>query len=213
MRARRQDDAMRFRKPLRTARESRWAPVCQEAVYEMRERPLAVGLQDQAANRLELLWLRARVVSVKEKARVTCQVRIGKTSASEPLMKRRKSKVMSKPGSSGCPGISVEDTCLLSTRHPALRRRESEFRLVHGTWEPVVSMPREKFKWRPHESESTDARHRGGMARSSVEGCVMRPEQRGHATRVSVSRSTVLAGGTRGWNKSVLYERWVVGAV
>ncbi len=32
-------------------------------------RPLAVGLQDQAANRLKLLWSRARVVSVKEKAR------------------------------------------------------------------------------------------------------------------------------------------------
>jgi hypothetical protein len=47
--------------------------------------PLAAGLQDQAANRLELLWLRARVVSVKEKARKTCQVRVGKTSASEPL--------------------------------------------------------------------------------------------------------------------------------
>ena len=42
-------------------------------------------MQDQAANRLELLWLRARVVSVKEKARKTCQVRVGKTSASEPF--------------------------------------------------------------------------------------------------------------------------------
>lgn len=56
----------------------------------MRDRPLAAGLQDQAANRLELLWLRARVVSVKEKARETCQVGVGKTSVSEPLMKRRK---------------------------------------------------------------------------------------------------------------------------
>ncbi len=81
-----------------------------KAMCEMRERPLAAGLQDQAANRLELLWLRARVVSVKEKARKTCQVRVGKTSASEPLMKRRKTKVMSKPGSIGCPGISVGGT-------------------------------------------------------------------------------------------------------
>ena len=32
-------------------------------------RPLAAGLQDQAANRLKLLWSRARVVRVKEKAR------------------------------------------------------------------------------------------------------------------------------------------------
>ncbi len=97
-----------------------------KAVYEMRERPLAAGLQDQAANHLELPWSRARVVSVKEKARETCQVRIGKTSASEPLMKRRKAKVMSKPGTVGCPGTSVGETCLLPARHPAFRRRESD---------------------------------------------------------------------------------------
>jgi hypothetical protein len=172
--------------------------VCQEAVYEMRERPLAAGLQDQAANRLELLWSRARVVSVKEKARNTCQVRVGKTSASEPLMKRRKARVMSKPGSSGCPGISAGDTCLLPARHPALRRRESDVRLVHGTWEPVVSMSREKSKWRPHKDQSTDARHRDGTARSSDEGCVMRSERRGRVTHVSPRGSTAKAGGIRG---------------
>ncbi len=43
-----------------------------KAVYEMRERPLAAGLQDQAANHLELPWSRAGVVSVKEKG--TCNV-------------------------------------------------------------------------------------------------------------------------------------------
>ncbi len=164
----------------------------------MRDRSLAAGLQNQAANRLELLWSRARVVSVKEKARATCQVRIGKTSASEPLMKRRKAKVMSKPENTGCSGISAGETCLLPAWHPALRRRESEFRLVHGTWEPVVSMPREKSKWRPHKDQSTDARHRGGTIRSSEEGCVMRPERRGRVTRVSPRGSTAQAGGTRG---------------
>ncbi len=86
-----------------------------KAVYEMRERPLAAGLQDQAANHLELPWSRARVVSVKEKARNTCQVRIGKTSASEPSMKRRKPKVMSKPGSIGCSGISAGETLLTAS--------------------------------------------------------------------------------------------------
>ncbi len=169
-----------------------------KAVYEMRERPLAAGLQDQAANHLELPWSRARVVSVKEKARNTCQVWIGKTSASEPLMKRRKAKMMSKPGSTGCSGISAGETCLLPARHPAFRRRESEFRLVHGTWEPVVSMPREKSKWWTHEDQSTDARHRGGTTRSSEEGCVMRLERRGRATCVSSRGSTAQAGGTRG---------------
>src|SRR6516165_4800059 len=51
--------------------------------------------------------------------------------------------------------------------------------LERGTWEPVASMPREKPKWPTHEGPSTDARHRGGWARSSVEGPVMGLERRG----------------------------------
>ena len=43
----------------------------------------------------------------------------------------------------------------------------------YGTWEPVVSMLREKLKRRTRESKSTDARHRGGVMRSSVERVVM----------------------------------------
>ena len=35
----------------------------------MRDRPLGAGLQELASNRLKLFWSRARVVSVKEKAR------------------------------------------------------------------------------------------------------------------------------------------------
>ena len=51
--------------------------------------------------------------------------------------------------------------------------------LERGTWEPVASMLREKLKWKPHESQSTDAGHRGGWARSSGEGPVMGLERRG----------------------------------
>ena len=40
-------------------------------------------------------------------------------------------------------------------------------------------MLREKLKWRPHKSESTDAGHRGGATRSSVEVSVMEMERRG----------------------------------
>jgi len=47
------------------------------------------------------------------------------------------------------------------------------------TWEPVASMLRETFKWKTHENLSTDARHRGGPARSSDEASVMDVEQRG----------------------------------
>jgi hypothetical protein len=40
-------------------------------------------------------------------------------------------------------------------------------------------MIREKLKWRPHKSESTDAEHRGGLTRSSDEVSVMEMERRG----------------------------------
>ena len=40
-------------------------------------------------------------------------------------------------------------------------------------------MLREKPKWRPHKGESTDAGHRGGATRSSVEVSVMEMERRG----------------------------------
>ena len=43
-------------------------------------RPFAVGLQGQAANHLKLLWPKATVVSVEEKASARCQVWITKVS-------------------------------------------------------------------------------------------------------------------------------------
>jgi len=39
-----------------------------------------------------------------------------------------------------------------------------------GNVEPVVPMVREKFKWRTHKDESTEAEHRDGPLRSSDEG-------------------------------------------
>jgi len=40
-------------------------------------------------------------------------------------------------------------------------------------------MLREKSKWKPHKDQSTDAEHRGGATRSSIEGSVMGLERRG----------------------------------
>jgi hypothetical protein len=40
-------------------------------------------------------------------------------------------------------------------------------------------MIREKFKWRTHENESTDARHGGGAASIREEGSVMELDRRG----------------------------------
>jgi hypothetical protein len=69
-------------------------------------------------------------------------------------------------------------------------------RLLCGTWEPVASMLREKFKWRSHEKESTDARHSGGSSCSSVEGSVMGLERRGW---VSSQQATVNQETGRNW--------------
>jgi len=41
-------------------------------------------------------------------------------------------------------------------------------------------MTRETFKWKPHENLSTEARHWGGVARSSEEAAVMAVERRGY---------------------------------
>jgi hypothetical protein len=45
-------------------------------------------------------------------------------------------------------------------------------------------MVREKLKWRSHKGESTDAGHRGGATRSSVEVFVMKMERRGCVDRL-----------------------------
>ena len=47
-----------------------------------------------------------------------------------------------------------------------------------------VSMLREKSKWRTHKGESTDARHRGGVTRSSDEVSVMGMERRGYIVQL-----------------------------
>ena len=44
-------------------------------------------------------------------------------------------------------------------------------------------MRREKLKWQTHESLSTDAGHRGGVARSSDEASVIDVERRGGTVR------------------------------
>ena len=51
--------------------------------------------------------------------------------------------------------------------------------------EPVVSMRREPFTWRPHKNLSTDARHWDGVARSRDEVAVMAKGRRRAVLSVS----------------------------
>jgi hypothetical protein len=69
-------------------RRERWRKRC---FIKDEGRPLGVGWQEQASNRLKLRWLRACVVSVDGKGGARPrQVRIEETNASEPLMRCRK---------------------------------------------------------------------------------------------------------------------------
>jgi hypothetical protein len=52
-------------------------------------------------------------------------------------------------------------------------------RLLCGTWAPVAPMARETRPWRPHEWESPEAGHRGGVARRREAGAVRARERRG----------------------------------
>ena len=144
-------------------------------------RPLASGDQAQDANRCKLLPLRAVVVSVAERAgRDPAWVRSGETSESEPLMKRQNRRNDVKTGISCCSGISSGG---------ALETGPSGIRLEDGVT-PDQALVRNVGTCRrdakgtaqvggPGEDHSTDARHRGGAARSSDEGSVMELERRG----------------------------------
>src|SRR3954464_11014958 len=94
---------------------------------------------------------------------------------------------MSKPGSSRCPGISAGGDPLTASVASGIKVARVRSWLEQGTWEPVASMLREELKWKTHEGQSTDARHRGGWARSSVEVPVMGMERRGPITLFSSS--------------------------
>jgi hypothetical protein len=97
--------------------------------------PFGVALRGEASNHLKLRWLKTVVVSVEEKASKRRQVGTGKASESEPLTKCRNKQLTSKPGRLKGAGMSLAGSRLLARRCPALRRRESGLRLLHGTWE------------------------------------------------------------------------------
>jgi hypothetical protein len=55
-------------------------------------------------------------------------------------------------------------------------------RVMSARWSPRGRSPRDKYP----VGESTDARHRGGLARSSDEGPVIGPKRRGQAGQVNL---------------------------
>jgi hypothetical protein len=102
-----------------------------------------------------------------------------KVNESESLMRYRNIEDDVKTELKTWRGISQRETCLLRWRHPIQRVARFAWRLLQGTWEPVVGMQREKFKQRTCKNESTNALHRDRLICSSDETSVMEVERRG----------------------------------
>jgi hypothetical protein len=175
--------------------------------------PSVVALQEGAANHPKVRRLRA-VRAERWGKRRACE-RVGydpmKASESEPQMKCRNALDDIKSGecsfsrdeSGGCLFIDQ----VVSGMHAA----RAWVRLLHGTWEPVVSWDDRPVvcdlrlvgrgrtpSGRIREGKSTDARHRGGSSGSSVEGPVMGLERSGRAVQARSSVNHEVVGGTDG---------------
>ena len=141
-------------------------------------------------------------------------MRIGKANASEPPTKCRKRRDDVKTGEESLPRDQRWGDPLTASVASGIKVARVRSWLEQGTWEPVASMPREKPKWKPHEGQSTDARHRGGWACSSVEVPVMGMERRGPITpyrrRVNPAMGRNLAGKRRQSHRFVVKstQRW-----
>ena len=159
--------------------------------------PPGAGLQGQAPNHPMLLCSKDRVVSDGEKADVIRQVSDGKMSASESLLTHRKGfQSLSKRVEVADTRISVDVTCLRSTRQPVFRRHEP----ITG-----LGMERGNLLWGVKGKSqvatttraNTNTHGRGGATRSSDEGAVMALEPRGCVIPSGSTQQLPLAGGRR----------------
>jgi hypothetical protein len=173
--------------------------------------PSAVALQEEAANRPELLRSRVVVVSVVGKVTPRAwQVWITKANASKPLVKCRKS--IGDIKTRACDWFWDESGgCLLTGQVVSgMKVARAWSGLLCGTWEPVAPCPRvasgaciglRSFveartpSSRNCEGESSDAGHRGGPTRSSDEGPVMGLERRGRVVLACLAVNHSWVGG------------------
>ena len=157
--------------------------------------PPGAGLQGQTPNHPMLLRSKGVVVSDGGKADMIRQVCDGKVSESELLLTHRKRfQMLSKRETAQISQISVDITCLWSTRQPVYRQHE----LITG---PDVE--RENLPWNAKGTPQvvttmrvdTDVHGRGGATRSSDEGSVMDLEPRGCIIPFEVFHQLLPAGG------------------
>ncbi len=142
-------------------------------------RPLGGGVQTQPPNRLELLPLRAVVVSVKEKAQRMRQVSVAEMNVSELSMKCRNEPI-SDVESASCKrrATSPAGVWRLAGRHPACRQHERDTGSGMERGNLSSRCQGSGAEQRHCERLSTDAGHRGRWLRSSDEVPVMGMERR-----------------------------------
>jgi len=86
---------------------------------------------------------------------------------------------MSKPGVDPTSGISSGDGMIRPERHPACRRREAQPGVCTERENLLFDAKGEATSGSSREGDSTEAKSRGGAARSSDESPVMGLERRG----------------------------------
>src|SRR5512146_866062 len=82
-------------------------------------------------------------------------------------------------GSQNGSGISAGGGLFAASTASGLKVASARIGLIHGTLEPAASLVREQPKRTHRKGQSTEARYRGGTARSSAEASVMGVERRG----------------------------------
>ena len=144
------------------------------------------ALQKQASNHLKLRRSRAFVVSVEAKGGARLwQVRFKETNESKPLMTCRNP---SDGVETGVDGQLRDKSWETSAYRPTGVRHVGGVTLSQALMRKVgTCRPRCEGRnpsGQPPQGESTDAGHRGGVARSRVEGSVMGLDRRGGVVRL-----------------------------
>ncbi len=172
-----------------------------------------VALQEGAANHPKVRRLRA-VRAERWGKRRACE-RVGydpmKASESEPQMKCRNALDDIKSGECSFSRDESGGCLFIDQVVSGMKAARAWVRLLHGTWEPVVSRNDRPVvcdlrlvvsgrapSGRNREGSCTGAGHRGGPSGSSVEGPVMGLERSGRAIQARLWANHELVGGTRG---------------
>jgi hypothetical protein len=102
---------------------------------------------------------------------------------------------MSELGVDPSPGISSVDVLILTERHPACRRRESQPGSCKERENLAGDAKGKGTSGSNRKADSTDAPERGGLLRSSEEAAVMVVERRGRA--IDDESDQLATGGAR----------------